>query len=195
MKKKMALDQKIVKYIFTGVKSSVALGEDGYIVYNFDTMYPANLAIFVPIEVERSNYSNVFPKSFEDYFRDLDLELSRLSLIIERGNIFNRFAKTEFIAGQIVKRVNTNFTIFRFDELIDPSEKKTLLCRTAERDLSAKSYEAILSTSDSNYSCEWAKSVDGANYLYWYLPVNRLFNRKDRELYDFIPIMLESLCR
>lgn len=195
MKRKMVLDQKIVKYIFTGVKSSVALGEDGYIVYGFDAMYPANLAIFVPIEVERSNYSNVFPKSFEDYFKDLDLELSRLSLIIERGNVFNRFAKTEFIAGQVLERVNTNFTIFRFDELIDPSERKTLLCRTAERDMSTKSHETILSISDSGYPCEWARSVDGVNYLYWYLSVYRLFNQKDRELYDFIPIMLEALCR
>ena len=185
MKKKITLNKEVVKYIFPGVHPEVAPGEDGYVIYNFDVLYPKKLAIFVPTEVEGTNYSNVFPKSFEDYFRDLDLEISRLSLLFEMGNIFNRFVKTEFIAGQIIKHEDGAYTIFRFDELVDLEQKLTLLCRTREED----------ATADLNTDVEYATRWDGKRYLYWFLPVEGLFKQKNEMTQGLIPATLISLCR
>lgn len=193
MRQKMILDKEIVKYIFTGVHSEVALGEDGYIVYDFKTTYPSKLAVFVPIEVEPSNYSNFFPKSFEDYFRDLDLEISRLSLLIEKGNIFNRFPATEFVAGQVLRRENSNYTVFRFDESIEPKHRTDLLCRSEVKNLSLTEIKQIYCISNDLKSV--AKTINGIEYLYWILPIKSLFRRYDSTLDSWIPMIMESLCR
>lgn len=190
----MTLDTEIVKYIFPGAHPTVALGEDGYIVYDFDKVYPARLAVFVPIEVVPSNYSNVFPKSFEDYFRDLDLEISRLSLLIECGNMFNRFPKTEFVTGQFLRREDGYYIVFRFDELLESEEKTELLCRTKTKNLSIADISEIYAVSGSLVP-DKARMVDGTGYLYWSLPIVRLFRYQENAPRELIPMMQESLCR
>ena len=194
MRQKMILDREVVKYIFAGVHSGIALGEDGYIVYDFDTTYPSKLAVFVPIEVEPSNYSNFFPKSFEDYFRDLDIEISRLSLLFEKGNVFNRFPVTEFVAGQILRRENSNYIVFRFDESIDPIHRTDLLCRSEIKKLSLPEINQIYCISSEFKSCV-TRTLDGIEYMYWFLPVKSLFKHYDSTLEAWIPMMMESLCR
>ena len=190
----MALDEEIVKYIFEGVHPKIAIGEDGYIVYDFDATYPANLAVFVPIEVQPSNYSNFFPKSFEDYFRDLDLEISRLSLLIEQGNIFNRFPKTEYIMGQFLNMSTSEYTVFRFDELLETREKTMLLCRTKVKDTSVVWITQILTTSAGLFPVRvW--TVDGVEYIYWGLSFESLFCCQKEVMDAWTPAMLESLCR
>lgn len=190
----MMLDEEIVKYIFVGVHPKIAVGEDGYIVYDFDTTYPANLAIFVPIEVQPSNYSNFFPRSFEDYFRDLDLEISRLSLLIEQGNIFNCFPKTEYIAGQFLKMATSKYTVFRFDESLEIEEKTMLLCRTKVKDTSLAKTTQIFTTAEG-FSPGRSRTVDGIEYIYWGLPFRRLFSCWKEMMDAWTPAMLESLCR
>lgn len=194
MKRKMFLDEEVVKYIFTGVHPVIARGEDGYVAYDFDTTYPKALAVFVPIEVEPSNYNHVFPKSFEDYFRDLDLEISRLSLLIERGNVFNRFARSEFVAGQFLRGIKGAYTVFRFDELKETEEKTDLLCRTRTENLSAEDLGEICAAANG-FEPQRATTIDGTEYLYWGLPVQGLFNVHDESLDELIPMMLESLSR
>jgi len=195
MREKMILDETIVKYIFTGTHPTVALGEDGYIVYDFDTTYPSKLAVFIPIEVEPSNYSNVFPKSFEDYFKDLDLEISRLSLLVERGNIFDRFPVAEFVAGQILKRDDGKYTVFRFDELVEPEQRTELLCRTKIKGISASGLNKIYAVSEESFTPERAQMIDTTEYIYWFLPLRKLFCQYDETLESLIPMMMESLCR
>lgn len=194
MGRKMALDEAIVKYIFPGVHPTVALGEDGYIVYDFDSFYPEKLAIFVPIEVERSNYSNVFPKSFEDYFKNLDLEISRLSLLLEMGDIFRRFPPTEFIAGQVLRREDSQYTVFRFDELAASKEKTELLCRSQASRILPSELGEIYKLS-KGFLPEMVYLPGEKEYLYWFLPVKKLYDSKRKMPEKLIPMILESLSR
>lgn len=190
---KMRLNEGIVRYIFgPGTNPEIAVGEDGSVVYDFKTTYPSKVAMFVPIEVERSNYSNYFPKSFEDYFKDLDLEISRLSLLMERGNIFNRFPKTDFVPGQVLK-TDGEYVVFRFDEMLEATEKTELLCRTPVSALSLSDLEKCYHVMDVDYM-EYVDTLYGTRYLYWFLPVRRLFSRPSEITFDLTPIC-ESLSR
>lgn len=190
---KMRLNEGVVKYVFGAMtEPKIAEGEDGYVIYDFKVTYPSKLAVFMPLEVERSNYSSYFPKSFEDYFKDLDLEISRLSLLVERGNIFNRFAQTEFVPGQVVK-ADGEYVVFRFDEMLLPTEKTELLCRTPVVNLSLSDIEKNYHLMDVDYM-EYVDTLFGTRYLYWFLPVRRLFIHPEEIGFDMKQIY-ESLCR
>lgn len=194
MRQKMILDREVVKYIFAGIHSEIAFGEDGYIVYDFDAIYPSKLAIFVPIEVEPSNYSSFFPKSFEDYFRDLDLEISRVSLLLEEGNIFNRFPPAEFVAGQILRRGDSNYTVFRFDKSLKAVDRTDLLCRSKIDSISSTELAQIYAISN-DMKPYIAQTIGGASYLYWILSARQLFKHRDEISDIWIPVVMESLCR
>lgn len=191
--RKMKLSESVVKYIFgIGAEPEVAVGEDGYVVYGFKGVYPAKLAVFLPIEIAGSNYSNFFPKSFDDYFRDLDLEISRLSLLLERGNVFHRFAKTEFVPGQVI-RTEGEYTLFRFDEGLDMFEKDELLCRTPINGLMSSDLDRYYRMIDVDF-LEYVEMLSGIEYLYWFLPVRRLFVHA-RDMPEDMTMVMESLCR
>ncbi len=190
-KNKITLDENIVKYIFPGTKPSIALGEDGYIVYNFQSLYPKKLAIFVPIEIERSHYSDVFPKSFEGYFKNLDEELARLSRLLETNLIWNlKDIGVEFIAGRVLRRQDNNYTVFRFDELVGTSYKTELLCRARLDNFTIDNEMAVLNTNP--YFEDSAASIDGRKYLYWIMPIDQLFFSAS-SLFAIILSMAESL--
>lgn len=180
-KKKITLDREIVKYIFPTTDPAVAVGEDGYIVYNFIRLYPNRLGIFIPSEVNMSNYSSAFPKPFESYFTDIYEETEYLSRLLEVkiepnfGNI-----GVECISGKVLERDENNYTIFRFDELIDPRAKTDLLCRVELKNLTTDDKIEILSAEPKFR--EEAISVDGAQYLYWIMPISRLFRINDEVL-------------
>ncbi|MBR3365621.1 hypothetical protein IKG48_00635 [Candidatus Saccharibacteria bacterium] len=190
-KNKLALDENIVKYIFPGTNPDVALGEDGYVIYDFQALYPKKLAIFVPIEIERSHYSDVFPKSFEAYFKDLDSEIARLSRLLEANLEWCLKGRgIEFIAGRVLKRQDNNYTVFRFDELVDTCCKTELLCRTETKNITVNDEMAVLNTDP--YFEDKATSIDGREYLYWIMPIGQLFFNTN-SLIATILSMAESL--
>ena len=172
--RRMTLEEELVKYIFPGTKPKTALGEDGYIIYDFNALYPSKLAIFVPIEIEHSHYSNVFPKSFEAYFRHADSEIAHLSRLMELdfGNNFKGLG-VEYIPGRVLKRKDEKYTVFRFDELVEPRRKTEALCRVKFRNLSIGDRNKIVATEPHFQSM--ATSLDGREYLYWIMPVGKFF--------------------
>lgn len=141
---KMALSRELVKQIFPGTEPKIAVGEDGSVVYDFKQVYPANLGIFIPAEVDRSNFNAVLPKAFESYFRNFDQDLAFLSRLLET-EIASRFQgyKIEYVSGQMVKTVG-RYTAFRFDELIDAQERVNLLCRTALENLPDREWDDLM---------------------------------------------------
>lgn len=177
-RKKLALTEEIVKYIFSGTEASIAIGEDGYIVYGFKMLYPSELGVFVPIEIDRSNYSDVFPKNFESYFRELDKDFDYLSRLLEvkMDNPF-RGCGIEYVSGAMLKRDEGNYTIFRFDELIDSNFKIDLLCR-AKIDSITESQRRLIMNSEPFY-VSFAPNYDGTKYLYFIIPINRIFGDSD----------------
>lgn len=174
-KKKLALTKDIVKYIFSGTNPEVAVGEDGYIVYGFHSIYPAELGIFVPIEIDRSNYSNVFPRTFESYFRDLDADIACLSRLLE-VRVFSRLSNLgiEYVSGAVLKRDDGNYTIFRIDELIGSNLKTDLLCRVDTKRLGELDLEAIASINP--YFLPRVSKQDSNNYLYFITQIGELFD-------------------
>lgn len=172
--KKMALKKELVKFIFPGSDPHIALGEDGYIIYDFKSLYPEKLAIFIPIEIEGSRYSDVFPKSFEAYFRDADSEIAHVERYYETdfGNNFKGLG-VEYIPGRVLKRQDNNYTVFRFDELVDSRRKTEALCRAKTKKLTTSDRKAILN-SNPYFSCE-AISLSGDKYLYWVMPIGGFF--------------------
>lgn len=172
MDKQITLSETVVKYLFSGVDCEVAIGEDGYVVYGFEALYPSKLGVFVPSEVDRSNYCLLFPKSFEAYFTDLDDDLSYLSRLLEadiRSNFFGH--GIEYIPGMVLKRDHENYTIFRFDKLMDSSLKTDLLCRADVSTLDA--IPKIARTKP--YFLAEATTLDRRTYLYFVLPIDELF--------------------
>ncbi|MDO4889437.1 MAG: hypothetical protein Q4A25_01955 [Candidatus Saccharibacteria bacterium] len=167
----VALKEELVKYIFPGTRPEVALGEDGYIVHDFKAYYPEKLGIFIPIEVEHSNISNVFPKSFEDYFRHADSEIAHLARLMEM-NLENKLKGlgVEYIPGKVLERQENIYTIFRFDGLIEPSVKTDALCRVKFRKLSFGDRNRITNLNPRFHAM--ATSLDGREYLYWIMPIS-----------------------
>lgn len=171
---KIALTEEIVKYIFPGSEPTIAPGEDGYIIYDFKMMYPAKLGIFIPIEVDRSNYSSVFPKPFEAYFLDLDKQAEYLSRFLEvdiKPTLPN--IGVQFVPGKVLQRNENNYTIFRFDELIAPIQKTDLLCRVKYNNLSGDNSLKLLNI-DPKFKAG-AYTVTGIQYQYWICPNRYLF--------------------
>ena len=172
--KKMALKEELVKFIFPGTSPTIALGEDGYIIHSFKSLYPEKLAIFIPSEVEGSNYNNVFPKSFEAYFRDADSEISHISRTYETdfGNKFKGLG-VEYIPGRVLRRDENNFVVFRFDELVDPRRKTEVLCRAKHKMITTNEYIEILGTNPN--LCSETTSLSGTKYLYWIMSLGGFF--------------------
>ena len=171
---KMALKERLVKYIFPGSGPTIAIGEDGYIIYDFKYLYPSKLAIFIPIEVEHSNFNNKLPKSFDAYFRNADAEIARLSRLTEKdlGNQFKGLG-VEYIPGKVLQRQDNRYTVFRFDWLVDSGSKTDALCRAKFRGLSIGDRKRI---TGKPYFNAMASSLDGREYLYWIMPINEFFN-------------------
>ena len=129
-KAKIKLSEKVVKYIFPGLHPSVALGEDGWVIYDFDRQIPKSLGIVIPPIVTSSNYNQVFPKTFEEYFVNLSEALARFARLIETPVMPSiRTTGVEAIVGSAILQDESEYTIFRFDELTLPADKKYLLCR------------------------------------------------------------------
>ncbi|MBQ3280368.1 hypothetical protein IJG92_01800 [Candidatus Saccharibacteria bacterium] len=180
-KKKITLDREIVKYIFPATEPAILQGEDGYIVYNFIRLYPNKLAVFVPMEVTQSNYSSAFPKSFESYFADIYEETEYLSRLLEVKLVPNiRNIGVECVSGKVLRRDENNYTVFRFDELLDPRDKTDLLCRVKIGSLTTDDRIDILSTNPEFR--EDAMAADGIQYMYWTMPLSRLFRVDDEVL-------------
>ena len=183
MDKKIKLDESIVKYIFPGTSPEVALGEDGYIIYDFKKLYPDKLGIFVPIEVEKSNYSSAFPKSFEDYFIDAGTEMRYLSRFLEADIKFILGdVHLEYIPGSVLKRdIANNYTIFRFDKLMGGAPRTDLLCRVRKGFLSFGENLDILNS--NFYFLEDAANENGKVYRYFIIPINQLLmSDEDRNI-------------
>lgn len=171
MKKSMTLKEELVKYIFGPTRPTIAPGEDGYIVYDFKAVYPGKLAIFVPIEIEQSNCSNIFPKNFESYFREADSEIAHLARMMEL-KIESKFKGmgVEYIPGKMLERKDNNYTVFRFDNLIDPRQKTEALCRVRFRNLTIS--ERTIVNSSNLYFQSMTAGLDGREYLYWIMPIS-----------------------
>ena len=173
MREKVALKEEIVKFIFPGAKPEIALGEDGYIVYDFKRLYPEKLGIFVPIEIEKSGYSNVFPRSFEDYFLNVHTEVGYLSRLLEteiKTILWN--IDFEYIPGRMLNRDENNYTIFRFDELMGITPRTDLLCRIEKARLSAADEMDIIGV-DPYFIAE-AVGISGIEYFYFIIPIDKL---------------------
>ena len=176
---KMALKERLVKYIFPGSSPAVAIGEDGYIIYNFRNLYPEKLAIFIPIEVEHSNVSNKLPRSFEAYFRNADSEIAHLSRLVEKdlGNKFKGLG-VEYMPGKVLQRQDNKYTVFRFDWLVESGSKTDALCRAKFRDLSIGDRTRISEIKPCFKAM--ASSLDGREYLYWIMPISEFFSNVDK---------------
>ena len=177
---KIALNEEIVKYIFPGTEPAIAMGEDGCVVYDFKKSYPDKLGIFIPNEVDRSNYSNVFPRPFEGYFLNMDEEVSYISRFLEVVDGISplvRYTDAEFIPGKVLKGEKDHYTVFRFDELVDPGEKTDLLCRLSLNYLGAENEISIL---DANPCFTGdVTGLNGTRYYYWIMPFSQLFSPTD----------------
>ena len=171
----MKLNEEIVKYIFNGVESEVAPGEDGYIVYGFASVYPYQLGIFVPIDVDKSNYSDVYPKGFESYFSNLDSDLSYLSRLLEI-QIDNPFSSLpiEYVSGRTVKHDNSEYTVFRFDELLNPDQKTEILCRVKRANINTMKEQAKIIACKPSFMAE-ACDQSGEKYLYFITSLESIF--------------------
>lgn len=173
---KITLSETVVKYLFSGVDCEVAVGEDGYVVYGFKALYPSRLGVFVPIEVDRSNYCLMFPKSFDAYFMKLDDEFAYLSRLLE-VDVKSDFLGygIEYLPGSILKRDDDEYAIFRFDKLLDSSLKTDLLCRIQSDNLEVFSKLIALKPS---FLTE-ATDLTGKNYFYFILPIHSFFDISD----------------
>ena len=173
MREKVTLKEEVVKYIFPGTKPEIALGEDGYIVYDFKKLYPEKLGIFIPIEIEKSDYSNIFPKSFEDYFLNVRTEVNYLSRLLET-EIKTIFCDIDFeyIPGRVLNRDENNYTIFRFDELMGITPRTDLLCRIEDGLLSTNDKMDIVNINP--YFVSEAVGISGIEYFYFIIPIDKL---------------------
>lgn len=180
-KKKITLTEDIVKYIFPGLEPAIKKTEDGYVAYNFMKQYPDKLGIFMPNEVDQSNYSAAFPKPFESYFINMHEEAEYLSRLLEvnvEPSLHN--INMECVRGKASKSSEGDYTVFRFDELIDPVKKTDLLCRVSRADLAIEDKVEILSI-NPDYRAE-ILALDGSSYIYWIMPISRLFKITDEVL-------------
>lgn len=173
---KIVLSEEVVKYLFSGVDCEIALGEDGYVVYGFQFSYPSKLGLFIPIEIDRSNYNALFPKNFEAYFKSMDDEFAYLSRLLE-FDIRNEFLGygIEYIPGAVLRRSDDNYTIFRFDELMQAEERVDLLCRVQSDNLNLFSR---LMDMKLRFLAE-TSTLDNRIYFYFILPIERLFRIDD----------------
>ena len=178
-KTKMALTKDIVKQIFPGTNPRIAEGEDGSVIYDFGAIYPKHLGIFIPSEVDRSNFSSVFPRTFESYFKDIDDETAYLSRLLEvKIEPILKGLGTECIAGQVVRGSDSEYTVFRFDELIDARGKMDLLCRVETEKLRIDDKIGILNTNPCFK--EEVSELLGREMTYWIMPISSLFRIDDQ---------------
>lgn len=181
-KQKITLSREIVKYIFPAAEPAIATGEDGYIAYNFIRQYPNKLGVFIPSQVDKSNYSAFFPRPFESYFSDMYEEAEYLSRLLEVKiePDLREGLGVECVSGKMLKRCESTYAIFRFDDLLSSREKTDLLCRVALKNLMIDDKIDILSTNPDFR--ENAIGLDGTQYLYWVMPISRLFRIDDEVL-------------
>lgn len=174
-KKKITLREEIVKYIFPTAYPSISQREDGFIVYNFLKLYPHHLGIFIPNEVDQSNYCSYFPKPFESFFINVQDEAAYLSRFLE-ANIEPTLKNSELecVSGVLLPyEKEERCFIFRFDECVSPVKKIDVLCRIKLSSLSAQEKLDILAFNPV-FRGE-AISLTGDQYVYWIMPVTQLF--------------------
>ena len=180
-KTKIKLSDKIVKYIFPGLHPSVAYGEDGWVVYDFDKQIPKSLGIVIPPDVSSRNYNQVFPKTFEENFVNLSEALAHFSRLIEAPAVPSiRTSGVEAIVGGVILQDESEYTIFRFDGLVEPADKKYLLCRMAADSLTIN--KVLLVVNADPIYMEEAEEIGGSRYVYWISPIASLFANPDEVL-------------
>ena len=181
--KQIAVTEEIVKYIFPTTNPEIIQGEDGYIVCDFRRLYPNQLAIFLPNEVDQSNYSSAFPKPFEDYFASAIEEAAFLSRLFEaeiRPNL-RKDLNVEFVPGKVVRTIKSDYTVFRFDELIDAREKTEVLCRVKLKDMVVNDRVDIINSDPLPNFMKEAIGPEDEQLYYWIMPISELF-RIDRSV-------------
>ena len=173
-KTKIPLTREIAKYIFPGTDPDIAEGEDGDILYNFKRLYPERLGIFIPSEVERSNFNTVFPRDFESYFVNVYDEVAFMSRMLEipiKPNLPD--IGIECVPGNAIKHSGSVFTVFRFDSLLRQDQRTYLLCRAPLNRIRIDDRIAILNTNP--IMSQEAQDIAGANYYYWIMKIDSLF--------------------
>ena len=182
-KEKIALSEEIVKYIFPTTDPKIIQGEDGWIACDFRRQYPNQLAIFLPNEVAKSNYSSAFPKTFEEYFTNVIEEAAFLSRLLEveiRPNL-RKDLGIEYVPGVVLRNINTEYIVFRFDELLDPREKTEVLCRVKLKDMVVNDRMDIINSNPVPSSMREAIGLNDEQFYYWIMPISGLF-RIDRSV-------------
>lgn len=181
-KHKMVLKEEIVKYLFPRAEPEVIISEDGYLAYDFRNIYPSRLAISLPVEIEHSSYSDVFPKPFEEYFLNIHEDIDYLSRLLEVRIVPNikRRVKAECVFGKVLERSENDHIIFRFDELIDSNEKTDLLCRVRNPGNSITTDDKMDILAMDPYFTEMAKDYDGTQFLYFIVPVGKMIEVNDQ---------------
>ena len=185
--KTMILTEETVTQVFPGTNPSIASGEEGFIAYGFNRIYPQDLAIFCPLEFPRSRISSAFPQDFENSFRNLDAEIAHLSRLheIDLSTNFDGF-NVEFMIGHTVRRpgFDAKYTVFQFDCLDGPRICQEALCRIHERDLKRavekRGARAELSWNvgllNTNYRYYNSVRLPGGEQVeYWIMPISSLF--------------------
>lgn len=184
MERTILLNDETVRQVFPGTHPELALGEEGYIAYDFNRSYPGDLAFFCPLEFPRSQYNHAAPRSLEDAFCFLDDEVARLSRQHEI-DLRTRFEGlgVQFIVGRVVKRpgFDARHTVFRFDGLDGPRQCLDVLCRVYEGALehglkkqgkSRRAWDMELFSANVRYH----GTVGGSPSIhYWIQPVSDLF--------------------
>lgn len=181
-KTKLAMREEIVKYIFPTTYPKIAQGVDGFIVYDFDKLYPHKLGIFIPNEVDQSNYSAVFPRPFESYFANMNDKAEFLSRLLEVKITpsLKPDLGIECMSGKVLEPIQSDYTIFRFDELVGARKRTDVLCRVDMANLTATDRIEILAD-NSGFIAE-ASAPYGTDYFYWIESVNQLFRIDDETL-------------
>lgn len=180
-RRKIPLNEEIVMYVFPGMNVEVEDCENGAVVKGFKRLFPEKLGIFIPGEVERSNYSSYFPKPFESYFSDFYEKTKYLSRLLEievKSNVPD--VGVEFISGKVLTRDDKNYTIFQFNGLPDSKKKTDILCRAKCCYIDNDDKLEILNL-NPKFLAE-ACDYDNTWYLYWISPIGSLFGLNDELL-------------
>ena len=180
-KMQIPITKEIVKHVFPTTDPKIIQSEDGWIACDFKRLYPSQLAIFLPNEVDQSNYSSAFPKPFEEYFINVGEEAKFLSRLLET-NIEPRLREglnMEYVPGTVLRPVNSKYTIFRFDEFIDDREKTEVLCRVKIRDMVLDDKVDILNSNPVASFMKETPAYNNDQLYYWIMPISELF-RIDR---------------
>ena len=180
VKPKLKLTKDLVKNIFPGLHYKVAPREEGLMVYDFNRELPRKLRILIPSEVKPSNYNRVFPLPFDGCFKNLEEFTARFSRLLETPIKLSVPSEgVEAMAGGLFVYEN-RYQVFRFDEFLEATEKKYLLCRAKAKKLSIN--ETVDIVNMNPVFLEETVGLDGAEYIYWLIPIVSIFSEPEKVL-------------